>query len=85
MFSRVSAIYQKIIHIYCWLYRIVIYICKVNKAQNKKNINKMNFQELNNLIQSLKKDKKANKDLINFYESKRKQILTEAFNKGFEK
>jgi hypothetical protein len=41
MFSRVSAIYQKIIHIYCWLYRIVIYICKVNKAQNKKNINKM--------------------------------------------
>lgn len=85
MFSRVSEIYQKIIHIYCWLYRIVIYICKVNKAQNKKNINKMNFQELNNLIQSLKKDKKANKDLINFYESKRKQILTEAFNKGFEK
>lgn len=45
----------------------------------------MNFQELNNLIQSLKKDKKGNKDLIKFYESKRKQILTESFNKGFEK
>lgn len=45
----------------------------------------MNFQELNTLIESLKKDKKANKDLIKFYESKRRTILTEAFNKGFEK
>lgn len=45
----------------------------------------MNFQELNNLITSLKQDKKANKDLIKFYEAKRKQILTDAFNKGFEK
>jgi hypothetical protein len=44
----------------------------------------MNFQELSNLIASLKKDKKANKNLIKFYEAKRKQILTEAFNKGFE-
>jgi hypothetical protein len=45
----------------------------------------MNFQELNTLIESLKKDKKANKDLIKFYEVKRRTILTEAFNKGFEK
>ena len=45
----------------------------------------MNFQELNNLIQVLKQNKKANKELIKFYESKRKQILTKAFNKGFEK
>ena len=45
----------------------------------------MNFQELNQLIATLKKDKKGNKDLIKFYEAKRKQILTEAFNKGFEK
>lgn len=45
----------------------------------------MNFKELNTLIESLKKDKKANKDLIKFYEAKRKTILTEAFNKGFEK
>ena len=40
----------------------------------------MNFQELNTLIESLKKNKKANKDLIKFYESKRKAILTEVFN-----
>ncbi len=45
----------------------------------------MNFQELNTLIESLKKNKKGNKDLIKFYEAKRKQILTDAFNKGFEK
>ena len=45
----------------------------------------MNFQELNELIESLKKDKKANMDLIKFYEAKRRTILTEAFNKGFEK
>ena len=45
----------------------------------------MNFQELNNLIESLKKDSKNNKDLINFYESKRKQILTDALLKAFEK
>ena len=44
----------------------------------------MNFQELNTLIESLKKDSKKNKDLINFYESKRKQILTDAFNKAFK-
>ena len=43
------------------------------------------IQELNILIESLKKDKKGNKDLIKFYESKRRTILTEAFNKGFEK
>jgi hypothetical protein len=43
----------------------------------------MNFQELNNLIAQLKKDKKNNKDLIIFYENKRKSILTEAFNKAF--
>ncbi len=60
----------------------VVYICiyQLTKKQNK-----MNFQELNTLIESLKKDKKANKDLINFYENKRRTILTEAFNKGFEK
>ena len=45
----------------------------------------MNFQEINTLNESLKKDKKANKYLIKFYETKRKAILTEAFNKGFEK
>jgi hypothetical protein len=44
----------------------------------------MTFQELNTLIQSLKKDKKNNKELIVFYENKRKSILTEAFNKAFE-
>ena len=44
----------------------------------------MNFQELNELIADLKKDKKGNKDLIKFYENKRKAILTEAFNKGFK-
>jgi hypothetical protein len=59
-----------------------MYICKVINNEKTEN---MNFQELNNLIQSLKKDKKGNKELIKFYESKRKQILTEAFNKGFEK
>lgn len=50
-----------------------------------KQIEIMNFQELNTLIEALKKDSKNNKDLINFYESKRKQILTDAFNKAFEK
>jgi|LakMenEpi03Oct11_1017367.scaffolds.fasta_scaffold13482_2 hypothetical protein len=44
----------------------------------------MTFQELNTLIESLKKDKKNNKELIVFYENKRKSILTEAFNKAFE-
>lgn len=45
----------------------------------------MNFKELNQLIESLKKDKKSNKELIKFYEAKRNQIITEAFKKGFEK
>jgi hypothetical protein len=44
----------------------------------------MTFQELNTLIESLKKDNKNNKELIVFYENKRKSILTEAFNKAFE-
>jgi hypothetical protein len=44
----------------------------------------MNFQQLNDLIFQLKKDKKNNKNLIAFYENKRKSILTEAFNKAFE-
>ena len=56
---------------------------QITKQNLKQRI--MNFQELNTLILSLKKDKKANKDLIKFYEAKRKTILTEAFNKGFEK
>jgi hypothetical protein len=57
----------------------------VRSIRHKQKIKVMNFQELNTLIESLKKDKKANKDLIKFYESKRRTILTEAFNKGFEK
>jgi hypothetical protein len=44
----------------------------------------MTFQELNDLIAHLKKDKKNNKKLIVFYENKRKSILAQAFNKAFE-
>ncbi len=55
------------------------------RAINDEIRNYINVLKLKFKAQSLKKDKKANKDLINFYESKRKQILTEAFNKGFEK
>lgn len=57
----------------------------VKQKETNLKIEIMNFQELNTLIEELKKDSKNNKDLINFYESKRKQILTDAFNKAFEK
>jgi hypothetical protein len=43
----------------------------------------MNFQELNELIEALKKDKKGNKELITFYKQKRTAILTKAIQKGF--
>jgi hypothetical protein len=44
----------------------------------------MNFEQLNTLIASLETNKKANKELIEFYVNKRKAILANAFNSAFK-
>ena len=46
----------------------------------------MTFQELNNLIEQLKNENNpSNKELIQYYENKRIEVIKEAFKKGFEK
>lgn len=46
----------------------------------------MTFQELNAIIEQLKNENNpSNKELIKFYENKRKEVIKEAFRKGFEK
>lgn len=56
-------------------------MCHIN---NQLKIKIMNFEQLNALITSLETNKKANKELIEFYVNKRKAILANAFNSAFK-